>query len=354
MRNALLYNKLKAQFGKVLISREGREDEDYRVCCPFCSDTRHRLYISCKWGVYDPATGCNDIGRLQCYNEHCFQLKDCDHITYEERLERRKAFFMSIYHGTAMSAVLAPPTKELPSLKEPLAWPGKVIRLDKLFAKKPDHLAVKYMQSRGFDPVQLGKEYGFVFCDKVTDPKYALALGTILMPIYYKGELRSWISRYIGDIDPNDPFAKKIKKYYNCPDRPLQSVGYRLDVVAQYSTVVLVEGILDAIKTGPFATPLLTKNLNQALKKKILRGLQQYGDDAVAVIMLDPDQNEKEKGMPHHIEVVAAALEESVKTLPVYLPSGYDPGKMTTENIMQHILKAAEKAKIKLNFNKQH
>jgi len=207
------------------------------------------------------------------------------------------------------------------------------------------------MRERGFDPVQLGEDYGFVFCDKVTDPQYALALGTILMPVYNNGILYSWISRYIGDSS----LSKKIKKYYNCPGRPLQSVGYRMDVIAEYSTIVIVEGILDAIKTGPFATCLFSKSLNAALKVKIVKGLQRYGEEAVAVIMLDPDQNEKEKQrrMEHHIESLSNALGGYVRTLPVYLPSGQDPGSMTSAEIMSHIQAAAREKKVELNFNKR-
>jgi len=349
MRNKFLYNKLQALFGSVLIANEHRADEDYRVCCPFCRDTRHRLYISCKWGVYDPLAGHSNIHLIQCYNENCVNPGDTDDITAEERRERRNELFLQVYRGLRSSTLLAPATKVKESSKEPLEWPGKVIRLDKLFAKKPKHPAVVYMQQRGYDPVQLGEEYGFVFCDKITDPQYAMALGTILMPIYHQEKLYSWTSRAIGDT------AVK-RKYYNCPGRPQQSIGYRLDVVLRYSTVVLVEGILDCIKVGPFATCLFTKTLNVELKKKIVKGLQQYGDDAVAVVMLDPDQSEQErrKGVKHPIEVVADALAEYIPhVLRVYLPAGNDPGSMTHDEIMQHIQRAAKRERMTLDFRKR-
>jgi hypothetical protein len=319
MRNKFLYSKLQAMFGRPPhICRAGSEEEDYRVNCPYCGDTKNRLYISCKWGVYNPIEGHSNVHLITCYNERCVNPGGVDDITAEERKERRHELFLQVYRGVRSSTLLAPATKAKESLKEPLEWPGKVIRFDKLFTKKPDHPAVVYMQKRGYDPVQLGKEYGFVFCDKVTDPRYAMALGTILMPIYHKGNLYSWTSRAIGD-----DVVKK--KYYNCPGRPQQTIGYRLDVALRYSTIVIVEGILDCIKVGPFATCLFTKTLNVELKKKIVKGLQKYGDDAVAIVMLDPDQSEKErqKGTKHPIEVVADALAEYVPhVLRVYLPTG--------------------------------
>jgi hypothetical protein len=130
---------------------------------------------------------------------------------------------------------------------------------------------------------------------------------------------------------------------------------HRLDEISRYSTIVIVEGILDVIKTGPFATCLFTKALNNALKSKIIKGLQQYGNEAVAVVMLDPDQDEKEqkRGMPHHNETLAKVLDEYVKSFPVYLPSGSDPGSLTSAEIMEFIQAAAERKKVKLNLKRR-
>jgi len=352
MRNKLLYNKLTGLYGDVLIANEGGEEEDYRICCPFCGDTRHRLYIGCKWGVFDPITSRSNEHLIYCFNEKCLNPDSGDIATVDERLERRRDFLWHVYRGLNNSVNLLPAAKKTILATEPLSWPGKVIRLDKLAAKKPNHPAVTYMQGRGFDPKQLGEEYGFVFCDKVTDQTYAPALGTILMPIYRNDVLYSWISRRIGD--GFEGTARKVKKYYNCPGRPLQSVGYNLDTVLQYSTIVIVEGILDAVKTGPFATCLFTKSLNLGLKKKIVQTMQrQHGDCAVVVVMLDPYQDEKERcrGSKHHIEVVSDAFTGYIpNVLRVYLPSGCDPGSMTAAEIMQQMQKAARKARIRLNF----
>ena len=355
MRNDILYNRLKAMVGDVKVAREGSLSESYRLNCPFCNDSRHRLYINCKWGVFEPLEGHNNIGNIRCYNENCVNPDDSDPITAEERRERRKMLFAQVYRGMNMNIRLNSATRVENQNKGPIGWPGKVIRLDKLSAKRPDHPAVLYMQNRGFDPVQLGKKYGFVFCDQVDhpDPRCLLALGRILIPIFYKGEMRSWTGRYIGQDIP----GARIKKYYNCPGHPYQSLGYNLDTALQYSTIVLVEGALDTIKTGPFAVGILSNKLNAILKKKIIRGLQKYGEEAAIVVMLDPEQNEEEarRGVKHHIEVTAAAFEEYVPTiLKVYLPLGSDPASMSSNKIMSHIECEARKAKIRLNFERRN
>jgi hypothetical protein len=313
------------------------------------------LHIDCRWGVYEPATGKTNTHLVKCFNEDCVCPRQDDPISYRQHHENREELLLNVYHGLSSIAQLSPPT----ALKEPDApcrWPGKVIRLDKLFRKRPNHPAVRYMEKRGFDPIQLGEEYGFVFCDTVEEQRCAMALGTILIPIWKDGELYSWISRYIGDEVNGVPISKsKIKKYYNCPGRSLSPIGYNLDIALQYSTVVIVEGVLDCIKTGPFATCLFTKTLSIPLKKQIVRGLSQYGDEATVVVMLDPDQDEKEKarGVPHHIERVASAFAEYIPNiLRVYLPQGRDPGSMTQTEILHEIYQASELANIPVCFKK--
>jgi hypothetical protein len=85
--------------------------------------------------------------------------------------------------------------------------------------------------------------------------------------------------------------------------------------------------------------------------------LAPYGESAAIIVMLDPEQNEKEKakGTPHHIEKVAAAFEEYIpNVLRVYLPNGHDPGSMTHEAILKEITKAAKKAKIAICLTRKH
>jgi hypothetical protein len=356
MRNNLLYGKLVSLFGSVRVANEGAENEQYRVCCPFCGDTRYRLHIDCRWGVYDPASGRKNTHLVKCFNEDCVCPRQDDPASYIQHRDNREELLENVYRGLSSIAELTPPTA-IEVDEGPLTWPGKVIRLDRLALKRPNHPAVQYMLKRGFDSKQLGEEYGFVFCDTVEEQRYSMALGTILMPIWKDGELYSWISRYIGDDINGVPISKTgIKKYYNCPGRSLAAVGYNLDIALQYSSIVIVEGILDCIKTGPFATCLFTKTLSIALKKQIVRGLARYGDEATVVVMLDPDQDEKEKarGAAHHIERVASAFAEYIPNiLRVYLPSGKDPGSMDHKEILREINRAARTANIPVCFRKR-
>jgi len=357
MRNDFLYRKLIACFQSVLVVHEGCGNEEYRVCCPFCGDSRHRLYINCAWGVYDRATNSSHEHLVHCYNEYCVQPNEDEPASYRERLANRESLFDEIYGNLSGMAALSAPTVHRPQVTGPAEWPGRVIRLDKLAESRPNHPAVKYMAGRGFDPVILGREYGFMFCDAVSKPEYRMALGTIVMPVWNGNELHSWISRYVGDTINGIPLSRAgVKKYYNMPGRSPSAVGFNLDRVLCYSTIVIVEGILDAIRTGPFATCLFTKTVPATLKKRIHKGLQEYRD-AVIVVMLDPDQSESERkrGVRHHIERVAEVFRESgsARVVTVYLPNGRDPGSMTRREIHRAIRNAAQEQNVQLNFKQR-
>lgn len=39
--------------------------------CPWCLDTRQRLYINHQWGEPDPVTGGKKLHLAHCFNEGC-------------------------------------------------------------------------------------------------------------------------------------------------------------------------------------------------------------------------------------------------------------------------------------------
>jgi hypothetical protein len=352
-RNNLLFNRLTRLYGDVRVAHEGEEGEEYRICCPFCHDKFHRLYVNCKWGVIDPLTQQSNIHLVNCYNEKCVDpLKD-DERTWQKRCENRQELFDTVYRGLGRQISLSPISATQKPENEPAEWPGRVIRLNTLASKYPTHPAVTYLQARGFDPAQLGTQYGFVYCDQVTNPLYQMAENTIIIPIWKGNMLYSWISRKIGEAPPNTP-RKKWKKYYNMPGRSMSTVGYNLDLALCYSTLVIVEGVFDAIKTGAYATCMFTNSVPATLRKQIVKGLAVYGDDAVVVIMLDPSQSDEanRRKSVHHIEAAAAAFVNYVPhVLKIYLPNNQDPGSMTHEEITKVILQTAEQENVKINLN---
>ncbi len=50
--------------------------EYLRVNCPYCGDTKFRLWVNHRWGVYDQRTGTCNRWLAICYNEGCLANDD--------------------------------------------------------------------------------------------------------------------------------------------------------------------------------------------------------------------------------------------------------------------------------------
>jgi hypothetical protein len=263
-------------------------------------------------------------------------------------MDNVKDLYTTITRGRSLSGEIKEAKTEEAD-NTPLEWPGKVIRLDRLWHKDMCHHAVQYVTKRGFSPTILGGEYGFVYCESVNDAKYAPAEDTILMPVYdNSGALYSWISRYIGDTCRGKTLKEAgIKKYYNCPGRSLSKVGYRLERLKNRRIIGIVEGIFDVVgmeSVGISSTCLLTKNMSMTLKSRILKVIDECDDVPLVIVALDPDVAEAHNGQ-HHLDVCANQFVQSGKceVLKVMLPSGTDPGSLEANKLFKCIQSAVKR-----------
>ena len=156
-----LYNRLCAGFGKVRIINEGVEmratvehdalydrprlnvidpGEYLAVNCPFCKDTRGRLWINHRWGRWDPQTKSRNLWLCVCYNEGCLD-------TYE----RQRALYDMVYNditnrrGPASDPVLKGARRSRASYE--CKPPGDYLL--PLHILEDDHPAVAYLRGRG-------------------------------------------------------------------------------------------------------------------------------------------------------------------------------------------------------------
>jgi hypothetical protein len=364
--NPTLYTALQAKFGHVEVVAPGvriswrayqdwRSDpgstpkrrvnesgEEYKCACPFCGDWRLRLFINHRWGVYDSETKSRNLWLAQCFNESC--LSD---------YQRQKQLYLMVFgrQGAPRSIVINPgkPATKPEDVKAEL--PGPCIRIDELARTQPKHRAIRYLQSRHFDPMKLGPLYGVLYCQ---ESKYGLASDRIIIPVYEHGVLRGWQARHIGDDVHGVPLKELgIPKYWTMPMMPRKTIGYNLDRAVQHQTIVVVEGPADTWGFGPQSFALLSKTISPLLVAKLQHWIDRYwGHRAVIVVMLDPDQDSvsARKGSPHHIEIAAKVLRDNLRSelrdrvVPLYLPAGSDPGSLDRGFMRDVIQQAAEKA----------
>lgn len=333
-----LYQRLKDVFGEVEISAEGepyrevvlnvlgerrRETvttgEYYRVACPFCGESRKRLYINHNY--------VNRPGMAICFNETACLSGPQNHVNRESL---RKIILE--YQDPSRFVVFNPPTisEDDGTLRE-VGYPGNG-RLLELVSE--EHPAVRYLRSRGFDPVELSKVYGVGLVERAGD---ANLVGRILVPIHMDGKMVGWQGRYPDDLDWK---ATGIRKYWNLPGMKKSRMLYGYDRARSYQFCVVVEGVTDVWRIGPPAVCILGSSLNYNQRRLICATWR------TVFVMLDPDALDKSR-------VAVQELGDQLKgvggrVIHIVLPGGKDPAEFDRKSLQQIILDAARSAGVSL------
>ena len=299
--------------------------ENYRVCCPFCNDTRHRCYVSYEFGTAD-LSGRTDLYLINCYNEECF--------TYVP--SRRELFFFDVLFGRPVCKMFVKQGK----IRQPGEYtsPGITIPLHEL-AK--DHIAVSYLHGRGFNVPTLSYLYKMSWC---CDSKFKYARNRIVMPVIANDKEIGWLARAGVDENIEGP------KYFNMPGFVVQKNLYNFDTAKRYRTIILVEGVLDCVRVGPLAIALLGKSLSTYNADRLAAFATR--NEVTVVVALDPERPKNDRSSKHPIEIVVSKLaRRQVKAMPLYLPVGSDPASVTRSYFRELLYKSAEEQDIELNFS---
>jgi hypothetical protein len=290
---------------KELVSQSG---EYYRACCPFCKDTRHRLWINHRYGVIDEATRNKNTHLAICYNEDCLH-----HPARRRQLENMIFTGMNWAHRKSVTVSRGVSQEDKVRVVEP---PGMLIPVDQLDPESP---AVAYLISRGYDPVELGQRFNVSYCE-FADSRYPASEGRIVAALMMDDQLVGWQCRYVGDIDWK---SSGVSKYYTRPGMPKRLMLYNYDQAKAFPLVVLTEGVTDVWAVGPQAVALLGKKLHPSQE----RLLWQTWGHGTLVIMLDADAHEEITSLVNRL-----APKFSGGVVPVYL-EGADPGDLDREFI---------------------
>jgi hypothetical protein len=326
--NVDLYEALVAVFGEVRIANEGlplrsklardpydpskwtekivEAGEEYRICCPFCPDTRFRLYINHRWNTRSDADNKDRHSWRSLVN--CFNEK-CDTSPLEGMLKgyvRNRPF---------VRRTIAQAVSDAPLVR--VTWPGVCHRLPDL---PHSHPAIQYLIHRKFDPLEIDDLWNVRYCSECEySPRYASSLvaGRLVIPIYWQGEMVGWQTRAIVE--------GSIPKYYTMPGLRKQQILYNGDRAKTYQVGVLVEGVTDAWRVGPRACALLGKSIS-VYQQQYLCGWFAGG---WLVNLLDPDAMDNMEAIHKHFDP---------KTFPgtyvvLRLPDGTDAGSTDRDEL---------------------
>lgn len=337
--NEQLFRQLDRKFKSVKIAREGvpltyrrgrldryghrqidvhEAGEYYQVCCPFCRDTRHRLWINHRWGTREGGERLDFL--VCCYNEHCEQ-------TVESFQFKLRAFVWgdSPVPDIKIKANQATGPKEVKGLD----ISGNFTLLSDL---PPDHAARIYMAGRQYDPDEISRDWEVQWCQHsiVMPPNNRL-----FFPMYANDPSGEQIlvggqSRYLEARTGNDKAPKKVaSKWWTYPGTPKSDIlynGWRAS--KQQDIVVICEGPLDVIRVGPECSVALYGSVASERQKKLL--WDNWGfHDAVGILAIDPDAKDSKK--THDLLEWAKGWKYFYQ---LELPEGViDVGRMTTSDV---------------------
>lgn len=313
--NPLLYQRLVQRFGRVTVSHPGeaaqvfpeptvwgtrfkfKGGEYYQICCPYCNDTRFRLYVSYLWGHYDPEYKTQHKDLVMCFNEECLR-----HSGNSDRL------YHEVYGVMDEQLVRHAPVRQGVSVAgRVIGAPGRVISLADL---PVSHSANQYLLSRSYDPVALARQYGLGYCEEAA-PEYPVMWNRIVIPIYHNGQYVGFQGRALSDVKP---------KYYNPPGASKTEWLYNHDNAQHYSVLVITEGVTKVWRVGPFSVAIFGKTISpqQAL---MIAAMATKADFVILYLDWDtwfPEVNNRQTTITSAPRLVPA--ERAIQTLRLHVP----------------------------------
>lgn len=341
--NPTLYELLEYKFGSVRIANEGlpaqvqvvmdpirrrpmkraaQWGEYYCVCCPFCNDQGHKLWINHTYGRdYDETTGRRtDTHLAVCYKNSCLEVpgraQQLEDIVFGAGRRMIKKMVVRQVAGDIVRRRIEPP--------------GKILGFDSL----PDyHPAAEYLSSRGFDPLQLTADFKVGVCTEYSDDRYRLMKGRIYIPVTFNYELAGWQGRVVGDAG--------MPKYYNSPGMQKSQVLYNYDAALEMPAVVVVEGVPSVWRIGRAAVCLFGKTMSAWQSNTITTAWS----GKPVFLMLDNDAQK---------EIDSAVTElcrHGVNVVPVILPDARDPADYSRAELRDILGAAADAVEVKVDMS---
>lgn len=301
--------------------------EKYVLNCPFCGDTKGRLYVGYLYGTADDA----DDGRFHYNLAVCFR-RDCLKENWWKLRNNVVSDFESDRKFLAM-AKLRPGQSVArdPNKLVPVSPPGAVVTLTEL---PSDHIALQYLRDqRKYDPEELAKVWRVGVC--LESSEFWTMEGRIYVPMTMDNVLVGWQGRWPRDLNWK---TATIPKYYNLPGMPKSLMLYGYDTAKNYPTVVLCEGVSDVWRIGPQGCALLGKTLSPPLADLVVKT---WGKGVIIILLdgNDPDAVEKANRIERQLKPRVEGVVINARP-----PDGLDPGMIPREQLWELLTIEAEAA----------
>lgn len=312
--------------------------EQYAVSCPFCGDTRQRLYFSHMWDSEFVQNNCRyhcSDRLMHCFNENCTDIK-ANRSKLTNSLREAMGSISEIDEA-AMSVEAVELHNELANQ---CLFPADTVLVND--PSTPIEVQT-YLTERGFDCNYLAEQWeiGWLPCyGKFAHP-------ILVIPVYQNDEYWFWQGRLVpldghvgSPVEYNLETLTEFPKYYFPHGVKKAWALYNIDRARTYDTIFLVEGVTDAWAIGEQAIARFGKQLSGAQVQLLAN--QCFGKHIIIVPDSDDPQaleTAKEDAMRLEIQAAFASVELSL------LPDGTDPGDLALTHKTREEVVCALKSK---------
>lgn len=310
-------------------ARDVSGGEQYTVNCPFCGDTRHRLYISATWNAKIEIAGqtyvCSDR-LLRCFNEECQRVQsNRDWIVngLNKLLKDAPALdSMKLVEPQNSSEVASD------SLSNQVPLPPNMADIE--HPSVPQYIRDYWYNVRGFSADTLRK-YGV----KIAYLPYPIKRGCTMLqqpvtiiPVYQYGNYWFYQARLIPiDGKPENGYERNFlndeyPKYFIPHGVKKSWTLYNLDNASKYEDVAIVEGVTDVWRIGK-AVAKFGRSLSIAQRGVLVKVFRNKN------ILLVPDMDDPlayEESCKDAVLLRNTGAFKSVKI--AVLEKGVDPGDL--------------------------
>lgn len=356
MLNDVLYEKLCAVFGedKVRVSNQGvpvqyvlttyhdnqgnvrtqprvlRWGETYKVCCPFCGDTRFRLCFCHAAGTFFTKNRKKlYFGKLvKCFNEECQRTDEFQKLW--KKLQRGGL-------GRMTKAKIGDPQYVEEASAEndvKVDWPIGVLPPTR--TNVPGEIAEYWIRRRlPLDWLyhQFGVMYapvGVQYTDAERINTYVVSVPRVVIPIRYGHRIVEWQMRACSDQLP-----KHEPKYLSRPGGQIHNHWYQADQAWDRHNIVICEGVTDVWRIGvmPSLDLAAVASFGKVLSPAQIEIAELlFGYSAFGIILADPDVDKSE--LQNNVEKLEAS-EAFPDGLVVVQHKSRDPAAMTRRDLYE-------------------
>ena len=283
--------------------------EYYRVCCPFCGDTRKRLWFHYLWGTKDEKTNQELLHLATCYNEECIDCRD-------RQIQLTELVFAYAREVPMATTAITSQSDSASFEQRRFQLPSKRVYINN--ERCPAH-ARNYLEDRGFDLAELRRHWHVAYCAKSlnSSPK---VIDRLVIPVYQpkrqlatakrKVYLAGWQARCVGDEGGG-------AKYLNAARMRKSALLYGLTRALQtMGPIVVCEGVTDVWRLGTNAVSLFGKNMSV----KQLNLLLWHFKGRPLVVFLDNDATDAAQNARKQIWRRRSVAQDSVKVVVASLP----------------------------------